>query len=221
MTIPSDEARRTADAEARRGADAAVERARRALACLEPAAPENDVDAKPAGVLIPLQRKCGEWRVILNVRSQNVGLHQGEIAFPGGKLEDGDADVWACALREAQEEMGVAPEDVDMLGRMHPVLTRTDYLVWPVAGVIPHPYPFVVDENEVAEVIEIPLAHLLATEAARHEARLMPDGTLLRRAAYAYGRHLVYGATAWILGQFLDLACGETSGDLARAKGSE
>ena len=200
---------------ARLDADAAVERARRALARLEPAAQPNEADAKPAGVLIPLQRRCGEWRVILNVRSQNVGLHQGEIAFPGGKREDGDADIWACALREAQEEMGVAPQDVDALGRMHPVLTRTDYLVWPIVGVIPHPYPFVVDENEVAEVVEIPLAHLLAPESARHEARLQPDGTLLRREAYAYGHHLVYGATAWILGQFLDLARSDTSGDLA------
>ena len=206
--------------EARRAADAAVERARLALARLEPAAPPHEADAKPAGVLIPLQRRCGEWRVILNVRSQNVGLHQGEIAFPGGKREEGDADIWACALREAQEEMGVAPEDVEALGRMHPVLTRTDYLVWPIVGVIPHPYPFVVDENEVAEVVEIPLAHLLAPEAARHEARLMPDGTLLRREAYAYGRYLVFGATAWILGQFLDLARQETSGDLARQEAS-
>ena len=220
MTIPSDggrpnagrpdEARRASDApveDARREADAAVEGARRALARLTPSAPEAaGADAKPAAVLIPLQRRCGEWRVILNVRSQSVGLHQGEIAFPGGKREAGDADMAACALREACEEMGIAPEDVEPLGSLHPVLTRTDYLVWPIAGVVPHPYPFVVDENEVAEVVEIPLAHLLSPEAERHEARLLPDGTLTRRAAYAYGPYLVYGATAWILGQFLDLA---------------
>ena len=201
-------------------ADAAVERARIALARLEPAAPENAADAKPAGVLIPLQRRGGEWRVILNVRSQNVGLHQGEIAFPGGKYENGDTDMLACALRETKEEMGVAPEDVEVLGRMHPVLTRTDYLVWPAVGVVPHPYPFVVDENEVAEVVEIPLAHLLAPEAVRHEARLLPGGSVARRDAYAYGRYLVYGATAWILGQFLDLARQETSEDLARREAS-
>lgn len=204
MTIPSNEAQPN---EARRIADAAVEGARRALARLTPVEPEGaGADAKPAAVLIPLQRRCGEWRVILNVRSQSVGLHQGEIAFPGGKREESDADMRACALREAREEMGIAPEDVETLGSLHPVLTRTDYMVWPVAGVVPHPYPFAVDENEVAEVVEIPLAHLLAPEAERHEARLLPDGTLTRRAAYAYGPYLVYGATAWILGQFLDLA---------------
>ena len=188
-------------------ADAAsrMEQLRAALASCEPSAPPDADGARPAAVLIPLHYHDGAWHIILNVRSQFVGLHRGEIAFPGGKYEPTDTDMLACALREAHEEMGIAPEDVDVLGALQPVLTRTDYLVWPTVGTIPHPYRFEVDENEVAEIIEIPLDDVLNDGAARHEARLNPDGSLLQRKAYAHGPHLVFGATAWILAQLLDL----------------
>ena len=182
-----------------------IEALREALATRTPSAPPHANGARPAAVLIPLHYHDDEWHVILNVRSQFVGLHQGEIAFPGGKFEPTDPDMLACALREADEEMGIAPEDVDVIGSLEPVLTRTDYLVWSTVGVIPHPYRFEVDENEVAEILEIPLDHLLTDAAARHEARLNPDGTLLQRKAYAHGPYLVFGATAWILAQLLDL----------------
>ena len=177
---------------------------RAALATRQPSGDRAD-GARPAAVLIPLQHHDGGWHVILNVRSQHVGLHRGEIAFPGGKYEDGDGDLRACALRETREEMGIDPADVDVLGSLDPVLTRTGYLVWPTVGVIPHPYRFTPDEGEVAEIIEIPLDHLLSGDAVRHEARLSPDGALLQRVAYAHGAHLVFGATAWMLVQLVDL----------------
>lgn len=185
-------------------ASALREEIRAALAMKQPSGGGAD-EARPAAVLIPLQHHDGGWHVILNVRSQHVGLHQGEIAFPGGKYEDGDGDMLACALRETCEEMGIAPGDVDVLGPLDPVLTRTGYLVWPAVGVVPHPYRFTPDEGEVAEIIEIPLSHLLSGDAVRHEARLSPDGELLQRVAYAHGRHLVFGATAWILVQLVEL----------------
>ena len=201
-------------------ADAAsrMEELRVALATRAPSAPPRADGARPAAVLIPLHYHDGEWHVILNVRSQFVGLHQGEIAFPGGKYEQTDVEMLACALREAHEEMGIAPRDVDVLGSLEPVLTRTDYLVWPTVGTIPHPYRFEVDENEVAEIIEIPLDHLLNDGATRHEARLNPDGSLLQRTAYVHGPHLVFGATAWILAQLLDLLRNLRPGSKGREK---
>lgn len=199
-------------------AAARIEALRNALASREPSAPPDADGARPAAVLIPLHYHDDEWHVILNVRSQFVGMHQGEIAFPGGKYEPTDPDMLACALREAHEEMGIAPADVDVIGSLEPVLTRTDYLVWSTVGVIPHPYRFEVDENEVAEIIEIPLDHLLTDTAERHEARLNPDGTLLQRKAYAHGPHLVFGATAWILVQLLDLLRNLRPGDEGQEK---
>ena len=161
--------------------------------------------AMPAGVLIPLHFHDDTWHVILNVRSQFVSQHQGEIAFPGGRLEPEDADMTACALRESWEEMGIRPEDVDILGPLDATHTRTNFIVWPTVGVVPHPYDFKPDPREVAEVLEIPLDKLLDGSAIRHEARLNPDGKLLRRKAYGHEQHLVFGATAWILSDLVDL----------------
>jgi 8-oxo-dGTP pyrophosphatase MutT (NUDIX family) len=163
--------------------------------------------SKPAGVLVPLQQREGDWHVILNVRSQHVGQHRGEIAFPGGRLEPDDADMTACALRETWEEMGIRPEDVEVLGSLDAMLTRTNYLVWPTVGVVPHPYEFVIN-REVDSVIEVPLADLLNPANARHEGRLLPDGTVWNRQSYVSGEHLIFGATAWILGQLVALLRG-------------
>jgi 8-oxo-dGTP pyrophosphatase MutT (NUDIX family) len=181
-----------------------VEALRSALAERMPAV-EVAEGAVPAGVLVPLQYHDGEWHVILNVRSDKVGQHKGEIAFPGGRLEPDDPDMTACALRETWEEMGINPQDVDVLGPLNALLTRTNFLVWPTLGVVPHPYAFRPDPGEVAKVIEVPLPSLMDESSVRHEARLSLDGTLLRRTAYSHGNHLVFGATAWILSDLLDL----------------
>ncbi len=178
---------------------------KRALAQRPPQEPPSG-ESKPAGVLVLVYRREGSWRLLLNRRSELVGQHKGEIAFPGGAREPEDADMLACALREGREEMGIRPEDVEVLGQLDPLLTRTRYLVYPFVGRIPYPYEFTVDEREVAEVLEVPLGELLDPSAVRHEAHLAPDGGLLRRFSYAAGAHLVYGATAVILTQFLGLA---------------
>ena len=164
--------------------------------------------ATAAGVLVPLHYHDGGWHVILNVRSEHVGQHQGEMAFPGGRLEPVDADMTACALRESWEEMGILPADVDVLGPLSAKLTRTNFLVWPTVGVVPHPYDFKPDPREVAEVVEIPLQGLLDGSLVRHEARMAPDGTLVRRTAYGHDGYLVFGATAWILAELLEIIDG-------------
>jgi 8-oxo-dGTP pyrophosphatase MutT (NUDIX family) len=182
---------------------ALIEALRTELANRTPVAEAAD-GAMPAGVLIPLHFHDDAWHVILNVRSQFVSQHQGEIAFPGGRLEPEDSDMTACALRESWEEMGIKPEDVDVLGPMNATLTRTNFLVWPTVGVVPHPYDFKPDPREVAEVLEIPLDVMLDGTAVLHEARLNKDGTLMRRKAYGHAGHLVFGATAWILSDLLE-----------------
>jgi 8-oxo-dGTP pyrophosphatase MutT (NUDIX family) len=181
-----------------------VEALRAVLAGRVPSVEAND-GATPAAVLVPLHHHSGDWHVILNVRSNQVGQHKGEVAFPGGRLEAEDQDMTACALRETWEEMGIVPEDVDVLGPLNARLTRTNFLVWPTVGIVPYPYEFKPDAREVAKVIELPLSALLDGSAVRHEARLGPDGTVSRRIAYGYGDDLVFGATAWILEELLDV----------------
>ena len=97
------------------------------------------------------------------------------------------------------------PDDVTVLGTLDTVLTRTGFQVWPTVGTIPYPYTFRLSEREVAEVIEVPLESVMADSALRHEARLLGDGSLQTRVAFAHGPHLVYGATATILEQLLSL----------------
>ena len=182
---------------------AALPAALRQILTRRQSANETRDGASPAAVLVPLQHHDGRWHVILNVRSETVGEHRGEVAFPGGRLEPADAGMVACALRETWEEMGIRPQDVDVLGPLDAVITRTNYLVWPTVGVVPHPYAFAPNAREVAAVIEAPVDELLDPAAARHEARVMPDGTVRKRVAYVYGEHLIFGATAWILAQLL------------------
>ena len=137
-------------------------------------------DATNAGVLVLVYPRQGSWHLLLNRRSELVGHHKGEIAFPGGTLEPEDADMLACALREVWEEMGIQPADVTVLGQLDTILTRTGFLVSPFVGTIPYPYAFTVDKREVAEVLEVPLERLLDPGVLRHEAHLAPDGSLAR-----------------------------------------
>jgi 8-oxo-dGTP pyrophosphatase MutT (NUDIX family) len=160
---------------------------------------------KPAGVLVPLYHVNECWHVVLTLRSNQVRQHKNEVAFPGGVLDPEDADMVSCALRESWEEMGILPKHVNIIGTLDTMLTRTNYLVWPVVGVVSSPYKFVINPREVAEVFEIPIPFLLKEDSIRHESRMLADGTILRRHSYTFGEFIVFGATAWILDQLLEM----------------
>lgn len=164
----------------------------------------NDTYLRPAGVLILLYPKDGELLTLLNKRTDLVEHHKGEISFPGGARDPEDTTILDTALRETSEEMGVKAEDVEILGQLDQVATLTHFVITPFVGAIPSPYLFKVSEMEIAEVLEVPLSSLLDRANWREEVRLGPDG-LNRNYAYAYGKHLIYGATARILSQFLEL----------------
>lgn len=185
------------------GPGALVEALRGILAARTPTAEANE-GATPAGVLIPLHYHDDDWHVIFNVRSEHVGQHKGEVAFPGGRLEPEDPDMRGCALREAWEEMGIRPNHVDVIGPLDAMLTRSQFLVWPIVGVVPHPYEFKIDEREVAEVFDVPVSHLIDPAYTRHEARLLPDGTMWKRVSYASEKHMIFGVTAWIMAQLVE-----------------
>jgi 8-oxo-dGTP pyrophosphatase MutT (NUDIX family) len=181
-----------------------LETIRARIAAYRPTYIESDVPR--AAVLLPLYDRGGETHVLFTVRSEHVEHHKGQISFPGGAYDASDRDLQHTALRETWEEIGVAMHDVELIGQLDEMITVSNFLVRPFVGriTVPGPYPFAHSEVEVAEILEVPLPHL--QDGANLEAmEQVYQGQ--RRAAYTYhfGRHLIWGATARILKQFLDL----------------
>ena len=164
----------------------------------------TDSDLMPAAVLLLLYAKEGAYHVLLNKRSELVEHHKGEISFPGGARDPEDRDFLDTALRETEEEMGVSRGDVTILGELDDIVTRSNFGVRVFVGTIPYPYPFKPSQDEIAEVLEVPLSVLQDPSNLRQDARWV-DNQLTTSYAYACGEHLVFGATATILEQFLDL----------------
>ncbi len=161
-------------------------------------------DLTPAAVMVLLYPKDGDHWVLLNKRSQEVEHHKGEISFPGGATDPEDKDSLDTALRETEEEMGICPEDITVLGEMDEVATRSRFRVSVFAGTIEPPYHFRPSIDEIAEIVEFPVSALLDASSIRVETHWQADGASTVHS-YAYGRHLVFGATARILQQFLQL----------------
>jgi 8-oxo-dGTP pyrophosphatase MutT (NUDIX family) len=124
---------------------------------------------RPAAVLIPLLKKGGDWNLLLTRRNADLPEHSDQVAFPGGRADPEDSTPEQTALREAQEEIGLDPADVRILGRMQTFLTVTNYNVTPIVGVIPWPYPFRLASEEVSRVFTIPLAWL--ADPLNHEVQ--------------------------------------------------
>ena len=158
----------------------------------------------PAAVLLALYWVGGDLRIILQKRSQLVEHHKGEISFPGGMVDSADESRLHTALREAHEEMGISPDDVSVLGRLDDTPTISDFMISTFVGAIPSPYAFTPSEDEVAEVLLVPISHLRKPTSRRDDVRL-EDGEFHRMPIYVYDGHVIFGATARILEQFLSL----------------
>ena len=171
-----------------------------------------DPSLTPAGVTMLLYPKDGEYCVLLNKRTESVEEHKGEISFPGGRKDDGDRTLLDTALRETHEEMGVLPEDVEVLGQIDDVATNSNYVINTFVGTIPADYPFSPNPDEVAEVIEIPLDALTRSENIRDEIRIV-DGALANRRSYVHEGRMVYGATAMLLTRFLEWMGSASAGE--------
>jgi 8-oxo-dGTP pyrophosphatase MutT (NUDIX family) len=153
---------------------------------------------RPAAVLIPLLRKEDTWHILFTRRNSALAEHSGQVAFPGGRPEPGDLNPEATALREAYEEIGLAPAEVRILGRLHDFITITNYAVTPVVSRIPWPYDFTIQKEEVSRVFTIPLAWL--SDPQHHEIRrrfLKSPGSHVDVIYFQlYEGELLWGATA-------------------------
>lgn len=157
-----------------------------------------------AAVLVLIARYPDGPRLVYTRRTNRVLHHKGEISFPGGACEDGDADPVATALRESWEEVGVNPADVEVLGELDDIITRSNFIVTPVVGVVKGPYPFRPNPVEVAEIIEVPIDELLKPENVVFEPRRV-RGEWAIAPTYYYRGHRIFGATALITRQLLEL----------------
>jgi 8-oxo-dGTP pyrophosphatase MutT (NUDIX family) len=152
----------------------------------------------PAGVLIGLVGHPGDPHVILTRRTAHLKNHAAEISLPGGRVEAGDAGPEAAALREAFEEIGLAPNRVDVLGCLPPYLTVSQFRVYPFVGWIEPPVRLVIDPYEVEESFEVPLSFVL-DQANHHWESAVFAGQRHSFHVLDYPGHRVWGATAGIL----------------------
>lgn len=149
-------------------------------------------------MLIPLRIVSGELRVVLARRTEEVPHHKGQICFPGGSRDASDADPCETALREAEEEMGIRPADVDLLGAMDAVHTVTGFSIRPIVALIPPETRFSLAPFEMAETFDAPLAHFVRFDLYRFapEAFMGIHGRIY---FLDFGPYTIWGATARIL----------------------
>jgi 8-oxo-dGTP pyrophosphatase MutT (NUDIX family) len=160
---------------------------------------------RKSAVLIPIYENKGEQHFVLTKRAQGVMYHKGQISFPGGAYDKEDGELKATALREAYEEIGIHPGDVEVLGNLDDQVTYTSrFVITPFVGAIPYPVKFKVNHREVEELIEVPVSALLIPSAWVPETT-DDDGKSYPWGHYLYGNHKITGITARMLKQLIDL----------------
>jgi 8-oxo-dGTP pyrophosphatase MutT (NUDIX family) len=163
----------------------------------------EEIRLKCAAVLIPLVWHDEEWHLLFTRRTDIVESHKGQVSFPGGACDEGETTPEQTALREAEEEIGIFPHDVRVLGRLSNLITITYFRVTPVVGVVRWPVVFRVGAHEVARVFTIPLAWL-ANSTNRWQFE-MPGRTRSLIAYHPYDGELLWGATARMTVDFLSV----------------
>ena len=153
---------------------------------------------KPAAVLVPIIDRASGLQVLFTRRADHLARHAGQVSFPGGRVNDDDANVIEAALRETEEEVGLLRSFVDVFGDLDTYETGTGFSIQPVVAFVSEGFDLKIDAAEVAEAFEVPLRFLM--DRGNHEQRTGTwQGTERRYYAMTYGRHYIWGATAGIL----------------------
>jgi len=165
----------------------------------------DDANRVPSAVLIPVYEQQGQYHIVFIRRTETVKTHKGQISFPGGTREISDGTLLDTAIRESFEEIGLSPEDVEILGGLDDEVTTTsNYVVTPFIGMIPWPYRFVKNKDEVNEIIRVPIAALMDEGCLKPDTEYL-NGKEFESYAYHYKEKVIWGATARILKKFLDV----------------
>ncbi len=156
----------------------------------------------PAGVLAPVFEVEGELNLLFTQRTMHLRDHQGQISFPGGVRDPGDPDLLATALRETEEEIGLKPEKVEILGALTPVATVTGYWINPFVALIPYPYEFHLNHHEVKHLLVFPVAAFCVPERWS-TGTYNYKGQSRQVCCWKYQDTVIWGATARMLLDFL------------------
>jgi 8-oxo-dGTP pyrophosphatase MutT (NUDIX family) len=166
---------------------------------------QTEWEARPAAVLIPLYHDQSGWNLLFTRRTETVESHRGQVSFPGGQIEDEDRNAMEAAVREACEEIGICPDDVEVLGEMNSLMTVTQFLVTPVVGTIKWPSELIINQEEVAKVFGVPLAWLSQPENVEVQMRepLIPGRKVPVYFFKPYDGETIWGVTARITVELL------------------
>jgi 8-oxo-dGTP pyrophosphatase MutT (NUDIX family) len=166
-------------------------------------------EKQPAAVLIPLLLDQEDWKILFIKRTHHQNdRHSGQVAFPGGRADSNDPALLYTALREAEEEIGLNPGDVEILGQSCTITTVTDYEVTPFVGILPWPYPLKISKIEVEKTILIPINWLI--DPQNHQVKFWkPDPSAAEGIPVIFFKEylgdILWGVTAQIVLDFLDL----------------
>jgi 8-oxo-dGTP pyrophosphatase MutT (NUDIX family) len=164
-----------------------------------------DPNRVPSAVLVPVYYKEGQYHVLFIKRAETVKTHKGQISFPGGTYQEGDRTMLDTARRESTEEIGLMANDVEVLGELDDITTLTsNYIVSPFVAFFTWPYQFKLDGREIEEIIEMPITALLDRDCLQAGMRTAGDN-VVTSYSYHYQDRVIWGATARILKQFLDI----------------
>jgi 8-oxo-dGTP pyrophosphatase MutT (NUDIX family) len=164
----------------------------------------DDSRLTPSAVLIPIFQKDGKCRIVFTKRTSHLSHHKGQISFPGGGCHKDDKSLLGTALRESREEIGLKESDVEVIGELDDASTTTSfYRITPFVGLIPYPYDFKPDAFEVDEIFDVSIADLLAADTREENVQI--DDHTIKTLTYVVDGRVIWGATAWILTQFLNI----------------
>jgi len=168
----------------------------------------EDTSLKPSAVLLPLFLKDGQYHILYTKRTDKVREHKGQISFPGGAFEAGDTFLLQTALRECAEEIGLKREAVEIIGELDDTPTiGSRYIITTFVGLISWPYEFAIDPFEVDSLLQIPVVWLLKNGGTT-EVEDPLKGGLVSTRTYDYNGDVIWGATARITHQFLQVYAG-------------
>jgi len=164
----------------------------------------NNKNLIKAAVLIPVYNLDGKYYLLFTKRTEMVETHKGDVSFPGGIYHEEDKSLLETALRETNEEIGISPDDVEILGELDDIDTSTNFIISPFVGIVPYPYEYKISEMEIERLIHVPLEFLLKEENFWEELR-NHNGENHKIYFYRHEGDIIWGATGKIVKNFLDL----------------